>query len=343
MTNFLSGLSYDRKLGEGAFGQVFSGRDAAHGEVAVKVLSRKDEWDDADWDAWKKSFLAEAQNLSRATHPHVVKVHYIAEAEDGRRVVICMDFCSGGSLQSAYELGPMTIGCVRKISTDVLLGLQSLHLREMIHRDIKPANILLDVRGNALIGDFGLVTDNLVLGYASQAGYYDHLAYELWMGTGASVKSDVWAFGATLYRLLHGKTWYDACQKPRELIAHGGFADQLQWLPHVPKRWRAAIRRMMEDDTAKRLPTAEAVLNTVGKLPVPPIWQATVQPDVVRWKQTKGGRLHVVEWIRARPKHRWSAWSEPAPGHQGRKMTLGGSDGEQTAKAAAAELTAYLS
>jgi serine/threonine-protein kinase len=343
MPNLLSGLVYGDRLGAGAFGTVYLGHDQAHGQVAVKVLTRKQEWTDADWTDWKQGFLAEAQHLSRATHDHVVKVHYIAEADDGLSVVICMGFCPGGSLESIYERGPMTIAAVRDVATDVLLGLQCLHLRDMVHRDVKPANILLDARGKAMIGDFGLVTDDLLLGYASQAGYSDHIAYEVWMGKGASVKSDLWAFGATLYRLLHGKQWYGQLASPRDLIAHGGFADQLPWLPHIPKRWRRVIRQMMEDDTTKRYQSAEQALGAMGSLPIAPVWAAAVGPETVRWEQTKGSRLHVVEWIRKPRSHSWTAWSEAVAGTRGQKKTLGGSNGVVRAKEAISGLESYLS
>jgi eukaryotic-like serine/threonine-protein kinase len=343
MANLLSGLTYGKKLGAGAFGEVFLGQDKAHGEVAVKVLARDVAWNETEWESWKKGFLAEAQHLSRAAHDHVVKVHYIAEADDGQSVVICMGFCPGGSLQQPYEQAPMTIAAVRKVATDVLLGLQCLHLRNMVHRDIKPANILLDARGNALIGDFGLVSDDLVLGYASQAGYSDHIAYEVWMGKGTSVKSDIWAFGATLYRLLHGRQWCDELPQPRDVIAHGAFAKQRPWLPHIPKRWRRVIRQMMEDDTTKRYQTAEVALGAVAGLPVTPPWDATVQPDKVRWEQVKGSRLHVVEWVRIPRQNKWSAWSEPMPGTTGQRKTLGGSNGVVPAKRAVSELEHHLS
>ena len=89
----------------------------------------------------------------------------------------------------------MIFPAVRKAGTEVLMGLAALHARQMLHRDIKPGNILIDTAGVALIGDFGLVTDDLLLGYGSQAGYGDHIAYEVWQGKGTSAKSDIWALG----------------------------------------------------------------------------------------------------------------------------------------------------
>jgi serine/threonine protein kinase len=54
----------------------------------------------------------------------------------------------------------------------------------MLHRDIKPGNLLRSLSGVTKIGDFGLVTDDIILGYGSIAGYQDHLAPEVWnMGT----------------------------------------------------------------------------------------------------------------------------------------------------------------
>jgi serine/threonine protein kinase len=83
----------------------------------------------------------------------------------------------------------MALPGVKRTAKQVLHGLGALHHRGMIHRDIKPANILIDAQGVAQLGDFGLVTDDLVLGYGSQAGYSDHIAYEVWHGAGTSAKT----------------------------------------------------------------------------------------------------------------------------------------------------------
>jgi serine/threonine protein kinase len=341
VANVVPVLRVGRKLGNGHFGTVFLGQDSVHGTVAVKVLARKPGQSDAEWLAYKTSFLAEAQNLSKATHRNVVQVYHIEELPDGESIRFCMALCPGGSLQTAFEAGPMTLPAIRKAGTEVLMGLNALHARQMLHRDIKPGNILIDVEGVAKLGDFGLVTDDLILGYGSQAGYYDHIAHEVWLGGGTSARSDVWAFGMTLFRLLHGKAWYEEAPAPQTVIAGGGFADTLKWLPHVPKSWRRVIRKMLNDDPAGRYQTSGQAFGALSRLPVAPVWSATVTANLVRWEQLSKTRRNVVEWKRHSPrKHEWSAWSEPLG--KGRRMTLAGSNAIIGSRKAIAELERYF-
>lgn len=341
MSQVVPALQVGKKLGNGHFGTVYLGQDGVHGQVAVKVLTREPHDSDASWLAFKAGFLAEAQHLSRANHRNVVRVHHIEELPDGNSIRFCMAFCSGGSLQAAFEKGPMSLKSLRKAGTEVLLGLAALHQRQMLHRDIKPGNILIDAAGVALLGDFGLVTDDLLLGYGSQAGYSDHIAYEVWHGKGTSVRSDIWSLGMTLYRLLHGKTWYEEAPDPRDLIRDGGFVDTLRWLPHVPKPWRRVIRKMMNDDPAARHQTAVQALDALGSLGVEPSWAVEVTTPKVRWERQAKGRRIIVEWHRhSERKHEWCAWSEPLG--TGRKMTLGGSATVIGKRQCIAELEAYF-
>ena len=341
MAGIVPELNVGPKLGNGHFGEVFLGEDGVHGQVAVKVLARKPEHQDNEWLAYKAGFLGEAQKLSKARHRNVVQVFHIEELPDGNSIRFCMAFCPGGSLQSRFDAGPMLLLQVRKIATEVSLGLEALHSRGMLHRDIKPGNILIDSGGVAQLGDFGLVTDDLILGYGSQAGYCDHIAYEVWLGNGTSVKTDIWALGMTLYRLLHGKAWYEESPTAQDIIPDGGFADTLRWLPHVPKAWRRAIRKMLNDDPVLRYQTAGQVLNALSALPTPS-WSATVTPGMVRWEQSAGQRLKVVEWTRhSSRRHEWKVWSEPV-GKAGRVMTLGGSNGIVGQKQVLKELDVFF-
>lgn len=322
MADYVSDLKLGERLGKGAFGEVFCGEDPAHGKVAVKLLKRDQFVDNTKWQNFKAGCLGEAKNLAKASHPNVVKVHHVVEARDGDSVAICMEFCPGGSLQQTFETGPMTLSAVRKVGTEILMGLGVIHSRGMIHRDIKPANILWNDQCVAQISDFGLVTDDLVLGYASQAGYVDHIAYEVWNGKGCSVRSDIWAVGMTLYRLLHGQLWYGERPRPSDIVKNGGFAETLSWLPHIPKAWRRVIRKMLNDDSSARYQCAAEALNGLAKLPITPTWQTTVENDLVCWEQIKGNRRIVVEWERISPRrYEWRAWSEPLGVGQNKRLS----------------------
>lgn len=342
MSSFVSGLKIGTKIGSGHFGEVFLGEDEIHGKVAVKVLTRAPGESDSAWMQRKKGLLAEAKHLANARHPNVVPVYHIVESDDGTSILFCMAYCEGGSLLTAFDSGPMKLSPVRKAGTEVLLGLQSLHHRDMLHRDIKPGNILLNRTGIAQLGDFGLVTDELILGYGSMAGYSDHIAYEVWHNLLTSPKSDIWALGMTIYRLLHGKSWYEESPNPKTLVKNGGFASTLKWLPHVPDRWRRVIRKMMNDDTAARYQSADQVLSAFSKLPVEPDWACSVTPARVQWEREAKGRRIVVQWDRLAPrKHVWRAWSEPL-GPKGRKLTLGGSNGVVGSVQAVKELEKFF-
>ncbi|WP_395175368.1 serine/threonine-protein kinase [Roseibium alexandrii] len=343
MNEYVANLVVGHKIGSGHFGDVHLAEDQVHGKVAVKIIRQKETQSDQDWTDEKTEFLAEAQNLASAAHPNIVPVYHLLESADGKSLQYCMKLCAGGSLQDSYESGPMNFASVRKIGTEVLLGLDALHARGMIHRDIKPGNILIDEFGIARIGDFGLVTDNLLFGYANAAGYSDHLAFEVWERGLTSVRSDIWAFGMTLYRLLHGQSWYSETQLPRYSIADGDFNQKLRWLPHVPRRWRRAIRSMMVDDPANRLQTVGQAQAAFSGLPVEPDWTCRMDGNCVHWQRNSGSRTIRVDWKRHSPRrHEWKAWSEPSNGI-GQVRTLAGSNGIIGLRQAIRELEDFFS
>jgi len=310
-------------LGSGSFGSVYRGTDAVHGEVALKVLTQWAGESDPDWRARKDALIVEGQRLSDATHPNVVRVFSVHESPSGDEMTLVLEFCAGGALEGDYQTGPLAPNKVRNYATEISLGLNALHARGMLHRDIKPANVLLDSSGRARVSDFGLVTNNVVLGYASEAGYLDHLAYEVHHGKGTSVKTDIWALGMTLYRLLHGHPWYTASAMPRRSVPAGGFASKLEWLPHISDAWRRLIRKAMHDDPAHRFQTMQNVLDALARIPIAPAWETTIGPATIEWRLARNDRHYSC--ILDRQTKQWEANSLPLG--PGRKRRLGRSSG----------------
>lgn len=337
-----SSLTPGKFIGSGSFGDVYLASDPLQGEVAIKVVRRKPGELQADWDARKSDLLIEAQNLVKASHRNVVPVYSFLEHNSGNAVLFTMEYCPGGSLQAVFEAGPVNIKRALSLATEATQGLKHLHGKGMLHRDIKPGNILVAKNGSAKIGDFGLVTDKLIFGYAAQAGYWDHLAPEVFAGGGTSAKSDVWALGMTIYRLLHGDVWYQEGPAPRTAIPLGGFAKKLRWLPHVPDRWRRVIRAALRDKPKDRIQTATEMFAQLSSLPAGPAWECDVTSAQITWHRVKKDRKITVVWNRSNPKkNEWRALSEPNSG-TGQSKTLGGSTGPVGRVAAESQLQIFF-
>jgi serine/threonine protein kinase len=199
----------------------------------------------------------------------------------------------------------------------------------MLHRDIKPGNLLIDRHGAVKIGDFGLVTDDLILGYGSFAGYSNHLAPEVWNNHLTSQKSDVWAVAMTVYRLLHGRQWCLQTPNTADEVQRGGFAQRIPWLPHVPDSWRRVLRKAMHDDCDQRYQNAAQFLNAISNVKCDPDWNCTVGAGHVAWERKNDTRHFKVSWIEHSPKkHEWSAVSYPIG--KGNKRNLGNAIGNKT-------------
>jgi eukaryotic-like serine/threonine-protein kinase len=326
MTSLRSDLKVGVVIGAGYFGEVHIGHDDIHGEVAVKILHQQPGETDVNWRIRKADLLGEGQRLSQANHQNVVRVHYLLKSETDDSILLVMEYCPGGSLQASFEYGPMPLDEVRKRSTEVAIGLQALHARGMLHRDIKPGNLLIDGWGVTKLGDFGLVTDNLIMGYGSAAGYMDHLAPEMYAGAPTSARTDIWALGMTVYRLLHGCTWYAKSPPPQLVIPAGGFAKRLRWLPHIPDPWRRFVRKALHDDPGSRYQNATELVNALAPLPTGSAWRCDVAATEVSWAKQKANRRVRVLWTEHSSKrHEWNAWSEPLV--LGRRRALGGSHG----------------
>jgi serine/threonine-protein kinase len=314
MPDYTAQLVLKTRIGGGQFGDVYEADCPLRGNVAVKLLRQQPGESDSDWAARSNQLLAEAKNLESARHTHIVAVHQIVK--DSRGIVhLVMEFCKNGSLNLEYKSGPMTLEKARKVVTHACAGLECVHSVGMIHRDIKPANILND-NGTYKIGDFGLVTDRMLHGYASAAGYVSHLAPEAFdkstrLGV-TSAKTDIWALGMTLYRLLHGEGFFQdqfgllSADDFRQKIIGGGFAVSLPWLPHIPDKWRKFIRKSMHDDPSQRFQSALDMSQGLAILPIEPRWNCHYVYDRVTWTKTDSGRTTTVEWqIHSPRKHEW--------------------------------------
>jgi serine/threonine protein kinase len=190
---------------------------------------------------------------------------------------------------------------------------------------------------------FALVTRATPRCRSPMLEHSDHLAPEIWNNGGTSVRSDIWALGMTLHRLIHGAGWYSRLPAaPRDVIRRGGFAYKLPRLPHVPDSWRRVVRKMMHDDMGLRYQNAHEVMNALASLSSEPSWSCEVTPAEIRWMIEAKGRKRFVSWLMySARKHEWMAWSEALA--QGKRYRLGESNKVVSSSEAERQLKAFFS
>jgi serine/threonine protein kinase len=334
LTDLVADVDKGLRLGGGGFGEVYETQLSPHGLVAVKVIDRTGaevKLGIKKWADLKKHLFAEAESLKKAAHDHVVRVFAVARSRNRKEVYIFSERCDE-SLQRKTKSRPMRLSDAHRATGEMLLGLEALHGRGMIHRDIKPGNVLLK-NGITKLADFGLVTDTMIAGYASFAGSLDHLAPEVFDVTVTSTKTDVWAMGITLFRLLNGGPWYDelqeamgidwhadaraAADKIEDLVTSGRYVPRLRWMPHIPKPWRRFVAKALHMQSAKRYRDGGVMATAFAHacLPDGPDWDCEFNGDSIIWKRMTSDRRFSVVWQRHSAKRQeFLAQSEPASG-----------------------------
>jgi serine/threonine protein kinase/tetratricopeptide (TPR) repeat protein len=214
------------EIGRGGMGVIYRARQRhSRRIVAIKrVLSYH-----ADSQDTLMRFRRESQAAANLDHPNILPIYEVSESQEGLPF-FSMKFASGGSL---LEAAPALRSEPRRavaLMAKVARAVQYAHEQGILHRDLKPGNILLDGRGEPMVGDFGLAKWLEPTGRLTRTpsifGTPGYIAPEQVNGSDSKLTSaaDVYGLGAVLFDLLAGrppftgehalKTIQQAAEKP---------------------------------------------------------------------------------------------------------------------------------
>ena len=276
--------SLQRELGRGGMGVVYLARDVQlDRDVAIKVLPPEL----AAIASARERFLREARTAAGLSHPHIVPIHRVGEAQGV--VFFVMSYIAGETLgQRLRTQGPLPPAEVARVLREVAWALAYAHGRGIVHRDIKPDNILIEAgSGRAMVTDFGIASDVQhdavsALAPAPLMGTAHYISPEHAAGAALDGRSDLYALGVVGYLALSGRYPFDGETVPALLLAQATQrAPSLRSVaPGVPAALESAISRCLARDPAERFADGEALAAALAPTPEP---RSQLAPGLRAW------------------------------------------------------------
>jgi serine/threonine-protein kinase len=191
-----------KELGKGAGSTILliSDKDAGGKRYALKVIRRHD----ADDDIYVNQARHEFEVSQRLRHPAIVKIYDCLTRRAWFRVSgveLLMEYVEGRSLEEVErpKIGPLVI-----VFNQVASALVHMHRRGIYHGDLKPSNIMVTKSGRVKLIDFGTAW---IKGQEKGRvqGTPSYMAPEQGSDRIVDDRTDVYNFGATMYRMFTGR------------------------------------------------------------------------------------------------------------------------------------------
>jgi hypothetical protein len=208
----------EKRLAVGGMAEVFLAWQMGEGGFERKVALKRLLPDLAEDPRFTAMLLDEARIASRLSHRHIAQV--LDVGKEGDQYFIAMEFVDGPALRRLLAWGGRTqqhvpLPIALAVADTMLSALDYAHALadekgqplNIVHRDVTPQNVLLTLRGEVKLVDFGLArasTRQFRTETGVVRGTLPYMSPEQAQQGPIDLRTDVYAAGATLYELFTG-------------------------------------------------------------------------------------------------------------------------------------------
>ena len=245
----------ERELAQGGMGLIFLARDPyIQRQVVIKVLMYSRTLDDM----YREFFQQEAELIAALEHPCIVPIYDFGWHDEQPYIV--MRYMAGGSLSDRLQKGEIKHTEIAHIFKRIAEALDAAHARQIIHRDVKPSNFLLDSTGEIFLSDFGIAKSKAFTDDDGTwlVGTPAFMSPEQVKGDAVDGRSDIYALGIVLYRLLSGQLPFSSDSTTALISAHVDLPipDIRLMKNNIPAVWQEVVSKAMAKDPNDRYATA---------------------------------------------------------------------------------------
>ncbi len=285
-----------RQIGSGGMGTVFLARDTRLGRrVAIKFLHSSNP-------EVTQRFILEARTTARCSHENIVIIYEVGEFQGSPFMVL--EYLQGQPLNKVIAGQRLPPTRAVEITASVVRALVAAHEQGIVHRDLKPDNIVVTESGTIKVLDFGIAKvlqdpehppeheqevplpspgapaptgagsgvnldgdiSNLTRRGAIM-GTIPYMSPEQWRG-GNKVdhRTDIWAVGIMLFRMIAGKHPLDPLRGPQLIVTADLKAPMPRLrdvVPDVDPRLAQVVDTCLIKNKEQRIPDAASLLRAL--------------------------------------------------------------------------------
>jgi hypothetical protein len=257
-----------QRIGTGAMGVVYKAYDSVmRDHIAIKILRPEYAGSHEALERFRKEILL-ARDL---VHPNILRLYHLGECQGHK--YLTMKWIEGTTLAKVIRRdGALPLPSLHAISLKLTSAVEQAHAAGVIHRDIKPQNVLIDVRGEPYLTDFGLARLQGESGL-TQSGLFlgtpDYASPEQANLRPIDGRSDIYALGVMMFEMATGRRPFLANSVSEVLQMHRATPppDPMHLRPELPEGLARVILRCLDKKPDRRFQGASAMRRALEALP----------------------------------------------------------------------------